>query len=39
MIKNDKNIKRWLQQEISNEEYMPEEDWSAEKSDLAEDIV
>ncbi|KAK2577921.1 hypothetical protein KPH14_011866 [Odynerus spinipes] len=39
MNKNDENIERWLQQEMSDEEAMPDEDCSDMEPDLAEDVV
>ncbi|KAK2579796.1 hypothetical protein KPH14_012722 [Odynerus spinipes] len=39
MNKNDENIERWLQQEMSDEEAMPDEDCSDVEPDLAEDVV
>ncbi|CAH0726889.1 unnamed protein product, partial [Brenthis ino] len=39
MNQNDENIERWLQQELSNEKDMRNEDYSDKESDFTEDIV
>lgn len=39
MNKQDENIERWLQEEMSDEEVMPDEDCSDVEPDLAEDVV